>query len=120
MPEPGGSWAIGLATFATGNGARDDARSYPDVSFLRLWPGRQLVDLGLVSGAGPDGQPFVPDRSYVCEVSCYDWYGTTRAVFLAGRRFALMGTVLVEADLSGPTVREVDRLGLTGPVAPRP
>ena len=38
-----------------------------------------------------------------CETSCVDWYGNTRPIFLGDRVFALMGSEIVEADISGGT-----------------
>ena len=45
-----------------------------------------------------------------CVVSCVDWYGNARPIFLRGRVFALMGYELVEGDASGGRIREVRRV----------
>lgn len=123
VPEPTGAFAIGLATTSlTDPAAQSISRSGPsDLSFLRLSPQNVLAGLGFVSPRPPvnppDGQggnrAEPGANGYVCEVSCTDWYGNTRAVFIAGRTFALMGTDLVEADISGAEVRELRRLDLT-------
>lgn len=123
--EPSGAYAIGLATTTREDPAAQlISRSEPsNLSFLRLSPQNLLASLGFVSPGpmvfplgsylGPDTRPGA--NGYACEMSCMDWYGNTRAVFIAGRTFALMGTQLVEADISGATVREVHRLDLTDP-----
>lgn len=41
-----------------------------------------------------------------CRVSCVDWYGDARPIFIDGRVFALLGYELVEGHLEGGTVRE--------------
>lgn len=58
-----------------------------------------------------------PARGYACEVSCIDWYGETRPIFIGGRIFGLMGTELVEAVFEGGQVQARARLDLTGPTA---
>jgi hypothetical protein len=45
-----------------------------------------------------------------CEVSCMDWYGNSRPIFIGGRVFALLGNELVEGTIRGPTVVEVGRV----------
>ncbi|MFK7894797.1 MAG: beta-propeller domain-containing protein [Myxococcota bacterium] len=47
-----------------------------------------------------------------CSVSCVDWYGSLRPIFLEGRVFALMGNSLVEGVLGRRGIREVQRLSL--------
>ncbi len=47
-----------------------------------------------------------------CEVSCIDWYGNARAVFIGDRVFALVGYELVEGALVNGTVVERQRLRL--------
>ena len=39
-------------------------------------------------------------------MSCVDWYGNARPIFLGGRVFALLGYELVEGRLSGSGPRE--------------
>jgi len=55
---------------------------------------------------------------YECEVSCVDWYGNTRPVFLNGRIFALIGTELIEAQHSGSRMQELKRLDISAPLHP--
>ena len=50
-------------------------------------------------GVGDDG----------CRVSCVDWYGNARPIFLGDRIFALMGYEIVEGRLEGDGVQEVRR-----------
>lgn len=55
------------------------------------------------------------DPSYRCEVSCVDWYGNTRALFIGSRVFGLSGTELIEGALSNGRIRETRRLNLSSP-----
>jgi hypothetical protein len=82
-----------------------------DVSFVSFDVAGQLSDSGAIRGASPRH----PD--YECEVSCIDWYGNTRAVFIRGRVFALSGTELIEGALESGAVHERQRVNLTDPVA---
>ena len=50
------------------------------------------------------------------DVSCVDWYGNARPLFLRGRVFALLGYELVEGALEGGLFRETRRVSY----APRP
>ena len=60
-----------------------------DMAFLRR-RGDRVVPIGeLVSD--PAGQ-----EDDGCQVSCVDWYGDARPIFVAGRVFALLGYELVE------------------------
>jgi len=79
-----------------------------DVSFLTVNNG-QLESIGAVRGLNPKH----PD--YRCEVSCIDWYGNTRALFISGRIFALSGTELIEAEIEGREIHDIARLNLTQP-----
>jgi hypothetical protein len=45
-----------------------------------------------------------------CRVSCVDWYGNARPIFLRGRIFALMGYELVEGREDDGRIREVRRV----------
>lgn len=88
-----------------------------DLSFLTKSPTGQLGDAGALIAVPADDVETHPD--YECEVSCIDWYGNSRPVFLAGRIFGLMGTSLVEARIDAGHIREVARIDLTTPLPPR-
>jgi len=45
-----------------------------------------------------------------CRVSCVDWYGNARPLFLQGRVFALMGYELVEGQLTQNGILELRRI----------
>lgn len=45
-----------------------------------------------------------------CKVSCVDWYGNARPLFLKGRVFALMGYEIVEGKVEGRGIAEVRRV----------
>lgn len=69
-------------------------RSESNVAFLRLDSTGGITALGAISASTAAGGQ--------CEVSCVDWYGNTRPIFLGNRVFALMGSELQEAVV-GPT-----------------
>ncbi|MFN3537144.1 MAG: hypothetical protein ACK4Y4_06850, partial [Brevundimonas sp.] len=64
---------------------------------------RELSGLGRLD-ASDDGV-----RDDGCRVSCVDWYGNARPIFLGNRIFALMGYEIVEGRLEGDGVQEVRR-----------
>lgn len=88
-----------------------------DLSFLTKSPTGQLADAGALAATPAD--QVETDASYICEVSCIDWYGNSRPVFLNGRIFGLMGTSLVEARIDGDKIREIARIDLTAPLPQR-
>lgn len=45
-----------------------------------------------------------------CNVSCYDWYGSSRPFFIGKRIFALLKNELVEGYLSSHSVHEKQRI----------
>jgi hypothetical protein len=45
-----------------------------------------------------------------CKVSCVDWYGNSRPLFLRGRVFALMGYEIVEGRVNGGGISELRRI----------
>lgn len=86
-----------------------------DVSFLSIDAAGQLGDIGAL-----ESRPNAQDPSYRCEVSCIDWYGNTRALYIGNRVFGLSATELVEGVVSGGRIGEVRRLNLSAPVGARP
>jgi hypothetical protein len=83
-----------------------------DVSFLAVSAAGQLSALGELSA-----RRGAVDPSYRCEVSCIDWYGNTRALYIGSRVFALSGTELIEGAVSGGRISERLRLNLSAPPA---
>ncbi|WP_271077718.1 beta-propeller domain-containing protein [Aurantiacibacter sp. MUD61] len=81
-----------------------------DISFLRFSPSGQLTDLSDVSPAPQDDKS---ESEYECEVSCVDWYGNARPIFIGEGVYALMGTELVEARALEDRVEVLRRLDLT-------
>ncbi|HWR96622.1 MAG TPA: beta-propeller domain-containing protein [Arenimonas sp.] len=64
----------------------------------------QLSDLGLlVASSGKT-------RDDGCQVSCVDWYGNARPVFIGDRVYALMGYELVEGRVYGDSLVELRRV----------
>lgn len=110
--DPDGSGMMGLPTvMRRAESGRWWWRSGgSDVSFLSLRNG-VLSDQHYLRGTSPRAE------GYVCEVSCVDWYGNTRALFIAGRIFALSGTELIEGALTEKGIADLARVNLTEPVA---
>lgn len=81
-----------------------------DISYLTLASNGRLGWAGQLM-ARQDAQ----DPSYRCEVSCVDWYGNTRALFIGSRVFGLSGTELIEGALTNGRIRETRRLNLSSP-----
>ncbi|HRE45899.1 MAG TPA: beta-propeller domain-containing protein [Terricaulis sp.] len=109
--DPDGSGLMGLPTeMRRAESGRWWWRSGgSDVSFISLADGA-LADQGYIRGTSPRAE------SYQCEVSCIDWYGNTRALFIAGRIFALSGTELIEGVLTERGMGDLARVNLTEPV----
>ena len=81
-----------------------------DVSFLSVDAAGRLSAIGELSA-----RRGAVDPSYRCEVSCIDWYGNTRALYIGSRVFALSGTELIEGAVSNGRISERVRLNLSAP-----
>jgi len=82
-----------------------------DLSFLGFDRSGLLADGGQIIATPEDKVKTAP--GYECEVSCIDWYGNARPIFLAGKVYGLMATELVEAELVDGKVAERRRVDLT-------
>jgi hypothetical protein len=87
-----------------------------DLSFLGFDRSGILADGGQII-ATPEDEVETAE-GYDCEVSCIDWYGNARPIFLAGKVYGLMATELVEAEVVGGKVAERRRVDLTGALTP--
>jgi hypothetical protein len=109
--EADGSGLIGIPTrrqsWNAGRWVWDSGTS--DLSFLTLAKGSGMAEAGELSLRASKPVP-----GYACEVSCVDWYGNSRPIFTGGRIFALMGTELVEGQMTSGRISEKARLNLTG------
>jgi hypothetical protein len=83
------------------------------VLFLRNQAFR-LSELGDLA-AGP-----LAEEDDVCRVSCVDWYGNARPLFVRDRVFALLGYEIVEGALEDGRIREVRRVTYAPKVTVRP
>ena len=83
-----------------------------DLSFFSVDASGRLSSRDALRGEEKDAAH--PD--YECEVSCVDWYGNTRPIFIGNRVFALMGTRLHEAGLGGQHVVSLREIDLTAPL----
>lgn len=109
--SPGGiSGLLGLPVERQADGQGDYVDSAAAVMFLRR-ANRRFSDFGELASR-------TPERADTgCVVSCVDWYGNSRPIFIGNRVFALMGYELVEGDASGPRIRETGRLNFMPPPA---
>lgn len=85
-----------------------------DLSFLGFTSEGLLSDGGTIIATPED--EVETGEGYECEISCIDWYGNARPIFLGGKVYGLMATELVEADVVEGKVAERRRVDLTGPV----
>jgi hypothetical protein len=106
-----GSGLLGLPTSYRSR-ARWDAPA--DVQFFAADPALELTQLGELAGTSD-----VKD-DYSCEVSCIDWYGNARPIFVDGRVFALNESELIEGEVRAGSIVEIGRLRITGEPDPRP
>lgn len=83
-----------------------------DLSFLGFDGKGLLADAGLIAATPEDAVK--TGEGYDCEVSCIDWYGNARPIFLGGKVYGLMATELVEAEVVAGRVTERRRVDLTG------
>jgi hypothetical protein len=111
--EADGSGIMGVPTVKRIKDATRWAwRSKPsDVSYLHLESVGNLKPLGELSPRNRSEHP-----AYKCEVSCVDWYGNTRPIFIDGRIFALAATEVVEGRLLNGAITELNRMNLTAPL----
>lgn len=110
---PEGDGLMGLPTVTrTKEGGRWWFRSQAsDVSFIGVNRANRLAPAGELL-ATQNAQ----DPSYSCEVSCVDWYGNSRALFIGNRVFALSATELIEGALQNGRIADRGRLNLSAPV----
>lgn len=105
-----GSGVLGLPTVVSKRGQRWQygfGAEPSDVQFFAADKSLAITPLGFL-GAIPDG-----DEAYECEVSCVDWYGNARPIFIDGRAYALTGTELIEGAVRGNTIVEMRRVRIT-------
>lgn len=86
---------LGLPVLSEDNSDREQA----SVLFLR----NQRLTLSALGQLSSKGDPNVDDG---CKVSCVDWYGNARPIFIGDRVFALLGYELVEGRDDGDRIRE--------------
>jgi hypothetical protein len=108
-----GSGVMGLATVT---GVKESGRwvfrsRASDVSYVSVDVSGRLRDAGPLEARGAAAV----DSRYNCEVSCVDWYGNTRALFLGSRLLGLSGTELIEGLMRDGRIEEVRRVNLSTP-----
>lgn len=82
-----------------------------DLSFLAFDTTGILADAGVIIATPEDDVKTA--EGYECEISCIDWYGNARPIFLGGKVYGLMATELVEAEVVDGIVTERRRVDLT-------
>lgn len=116
--RPEGNGFMGIPTVIR----EEDANRYlwrtdnSQISFLSFAAAGSLADIGQISPTKHEGDGDAPP-GYSCEVSCVDWYGNARPIFIETLAYALMGTELVEARPEANAITELRRLLLTQPDA---
>jgi hypothetical protein len=80
------------------------------VSFLSVDAEGRLAGIGALLAQEKAEHP-----SYKCEVSCVDWYGNSRPIFVDGRIFALAETEIIEGAVAAGGIEERRRVNLTAP-----
>jgi hypothetical protein len=114
-----GSGLAGLPTVLdVGGSGRSVSRSAAsDVSFLSISARGDVRSIGALEaqaeGEGDYEQPSSDPTIYSCQVSCIDWYGNSRPLFVGNRVFALTATELVEGRVIDARIAEVQRIDLT-------
>lgn len=107
-----GAGVIGLPTVTRTKEAgrwvwRSDAS---DLSFISVDAAGRLGPLGELNAYRN-----AVHAGYRCEVSCVDWYGNSRALFIGSRILALSGTELIEGAVVDGRMVERGRLNLSAP-----
>jgi len=103
-PDEADAGLLGLPIAEAGRpGYAQLDRGSASVLFLR----NRAFDL-TEAGALASRDANAPDDA--CRVSCVDWYGNARPIFLRGRIFALMGYELVEGRDAAGRIRELRRV----------
>ncbi|MGD9816649.1 MAG: beta-propeller domain-containing protein [Hyphomonadaceae bacterium] len=113
LVDADGAGVFGLPTVG---GVKEGTRWYwrseaSDLSFLTLAPDGRIARAGELTVSTE-----AVDSGYRCEVSCVDWYGNTRALFVGRRILGLSATELIEGELVDGRIVERRRLNLS--VAP--
>lgn len=82
-----------------------------DLSFLSVGRDGRIAPLGELTS---DSEESMNPR-YSCEVSCIDWYGNSRPIFVRDRAFALSGVELIEGAVREGRIAEIGRVNFTTP-----
>jgi hypothetical protein len=93
---------------------RQSLRAHADEagSNIHFFTVESTLDLRTAGYLAPD--PSAVDAAYECEVSCVDWYGNARPIFMNGRVFALSSAELIEASFVNGQMLERQRIAMTG------
>jgi hypothetical protein len=109
LVEQDGGGIFGLPTVFRGPSRWRFYDTESNVHFFTVDPG---LSIGVAGYLAPD--PDAIDEGYECDVSCVDWYGNARPIFMNGRIFALTSTELIEGRLVNRQIVELQRVGVTG------
>lgn len=134
LVEADGSGIMGIptATLESDSGRWWWRSETSDVSFLSIDPDLAPAAIGSLNATpvpavrndlDEDGDidakdKILPDQTgYQCEVSCVDWYGNSRPIFIGNRVFALTGFELIEGAVRDGRIIEIARIDVTKPAA---
>jgi hypothetical protein len=98
----------GLLGLPVVGGSEPGARHLRKTSAALLYLRNQGLSLSALGTL--DARAGEADRNDGCRVSCVDWYGNSRPLFVRGRVFALMGYELVEGKVDAKRITEVRRV----------
>ncbi|MBY0568359.1 MAG: beta-propeller domain-containing protein [Hyphomonadaceae bacterium] len=82
-----------------------------DLSFLSVGRDGRIAPLGELTSDSEESM----NPGYSCEVSCIDWYGNSRPIFVRDRAFALSGVELIEGMVREGRIAEIGRVNFTAP-----
>ncbi|HEX7028091.1 MAG TPA: beta-propeller domain-containing protein [Gammaproteobacteria bacterium] len=88
------------------DGVYYDALPAVDMQYFGLTADLSFYDMGTLSGDREIQWQNYGD----CNISCYDWYGSSRPFFIGERIFALLKNELVEGYLSSHSIHEKQRI----------
>lgn len=108
----GGMFAMPGFTEVSGRKEKEGGGFYypedvADMLYTRVTHDLHLHPAGILEG---DKTLVWDDES--CDVSCYDWYGSSRPIFWGNRIFALLKYELIEGVREGDVVRELQRIDI--------
>ncbi|MBI2638295.1 beta-propeller domain-containing protein [Candidatus Peregrinibacteria bacterium] len=104
--QPDGTGMVGLPIRHEGTAINSYLDDSAEVTFLNVDATQKFSSLGSLASTPEES------REDGCKASCVDWYGNARPLFYMGRIFGLLGYELVEGQLAGNSITELQRMHL--------